>query len=90
MQSQAQYLLFLGLGIGMALGYRHGFLARPIYFSNPNYSYQKEHAGQKYNKRNDGRIECATSNTVNYIKVMICSKLTCLRFLYLIFIHFST
>ena len=55
----------------MALGYRHGFLARPIYFSNPNYSYQKEHAGQKYNKRNDGRIECATSNTVNYIKVMI-------------------
>ena len=60
-----------GLGYGMLVGYRIGFLARPIYFTNPGHTYQKEHAGQKYNKREDGLIECAVSNSVNYIKVLI-------------------
>ena len=59
---------FLGLGVGMLIGYRPGFLARPYGYSN-GHTYQKEHRGQNYNKREDGLIECATSNTVNYIKV---------------------
>ena len=52
----------------MLIGFRPGFLARPYGYSH-SHSYQKEHRGQNYNKREDGLIECATSNTVNYIKV---------------------
>ena len=59
---------FIGLGVGMLIGFRPGFLARPYGYSH-SHSYQKEHRGQNYNKREDGLIECATSNTVNYIKV---------------------
>ena len=59
---------FLGLGVGMLIGYRPGFLARPYGYSN-GHTYQKEHRGQNYNKREDGLIECATSKTTNYIKV---------------------
>ena len=59
---------FLGLGVGMLIGYRPGFLARPYGYSN-GHTYQKEHKGQNYNKREDGLIECATSKTKNYIKV---------------------
>ena len=70
---------FSGLGYGMLIGYRIGFLARPIYFTNPGHTYQKEHAGQKYNKRKDGLIECAVSNSVNYIKVLILKLLNSLQ-----------
>ena len=68
-----------GLGYGMLVGYRIGFLARPIYFTHPGHTYQKEHAGQKYNKRKDGLIECAVSNSVNYIKVLILKLLNSLQ-----------
>ena len=55
-----------GLGVGLFLGYRVGFMARPI----PR-SYEKEHFGQKYNIREDGLIECALGETTNYIKVKL-------------------
>ena len=59
---------FTGLGVGLLIGFRPGFLARPYGYSN-SHTYQKEHKGQNYNNREDGSIECATSNTVYYIKV---------------------
>ena len=52
----------------MLIGYRPGFLARPYGYSN-GHTYQKEHRGQNYNKREDGLLECSTSKTTNYIKV---------------------
>ena len=63
---------FLGLGVGMLIGYRPGFLARPYGYSHTRsrtHTYADEHKGQTYNKRKDGLIECATSKTTNYIKV---------------------
>ena len=81
---------FLGLGVGMLIGYRPGFLARPYGYSN-GHTYQKEHRGQNYNKREDGLIECATSNTVNYIKV--CENLEIFykhnKYIQLFFIYFK-
>ena len=60
----------LGLGVGMLLGYRVGFLARPRGYGDPNYSYNQEHQGERYNKRQDGLIECAVAQTTSYIKKM--------------------
>lgn len=52
-----------GLGAGLLLGYRPGFLYRPHYTS-----YGNQHQNEKYNQREDGRLECSVSKTVNYIK----------------------
>ena len=59
---------FLGLGIGMLIGYRPGFLARPHGYLS-THTYADEHKEKTYTKRKDGLIECATSKTTNYIKV---------------------
>ena len=53
----------------MLVGYRVGFLARPRGYSDSSYSYNQEHQGETYNKREDGLIECAVANTTTYIKV---------------------
>ena len=67
-----------GLGVGMTLGYRPGFMARPNGYSNSAYSYQTEHSGQNYHRRNDGRIECSVGETTSYIKV--CNKTLIVKF----------
>ena len=61
---------FLGLGIGMLIGYRPGFLARPHGYLSTR-TYADEHKEKTYTKRKDGLIECATSKTTNYIKVRV-------------------
>ena len=58
-----------GLGVGLFLGYRVGFMARPVGYRDPSYTYEKEHRRQQYNKREDGRIECSVGDTTSYIKV---------------------
>ena len=72
--TKSQYLKkmvpdFSGLGVGMLVGYRIGFLARPTGYRDSSYSYNREHQGETYNKREDGLIECAIANTTTYIKV---------------------
>ncbi len=52
-----------GLGAGLFIGYRAGFLVRP-YRSN----YYDEHRNQQYNKREDGMLECAIADTTAYVK----------------------
>ena len=55
-----------GLGVGMLLGYRSGFLARPHGY----HTYHDVHSREKYNKRKDGLLECAVANTTVYVKKM--------------------
>ena len=55
-----------GLGVGMLLGYRSGFLARP--YGHGYHTYNDVHSKEKYNQRKDGLIECAVANTTVYVK----------------------
>lgn len=55
-----------GLGYGLLLGYRPGFLYRPYPYTTRRYD--DEHKGQNYNKRPDGLLECAIADTTTYIK----------------------
>ncbi len=53
----------------MFIGYRTGFMARPYGYHDSGYSYQQEHKGENYNKREDGNIECAVADSIVYIEV---------------------
>jgi hypothetical protein len=53
----------------MLVGYRVGFLARPMGYGDPHYYYQSEHKNDQYNNREDGHIECSIADSVNYITV---------------------
>lgn len=52
-----------GLGLGMVVGYRNGFLARPL----GHHTYVDVHSKENYNKRKDGYLECAVANTTVYV-----------------------
>ena len=52
-----------GLGLGMVIGYRNGFLARPL----GHHTYVDVHSKENYNKRKDGYLECAVANTTVYV-----------------------
>ena len=61
----------IGLGVGMLLGYRSGFLARPYSNTHGYNTYDDIHRREKYNKRKDGLLECAVANTTVYVKKLI-------------------
>ena len=61
----------IGLGVGMLLGYRSGFLARPYSNTHGYNTYEDIHRREKYNRRKDGLLECAVANTTVYVKKLI-------------------
>jgi len=61
----------IGLGVGMLLGYRSGFLARPYSNTHGYNTYEDIHRREKYNNRKDGLLECAVANTTVYVKKLI-------------------
>ena len=61
----------IGLGVGMLLGYRSGFLARPYSNTQGYNTYEDIHRREKYNRRKDGLLECALANTTVYVKKLI-------------------
>ncbi len=61
----------LGLGVGLTLGYHsRGLLAKPVDISVYK-TYRQIHRYETYNRRPDGLLECAVSDSVVYIKAII-------------------